>query len=227
MRPRGHKKKATENSGQARKLKRAYQDFLVKHYSPQALLCGGLRIYAPSKIYHPHPHSSSHFMLTNFPKIHNARILDMGTGTGVLGLHLADRGLGNNVTLSDVNPTACATAEINAMINERWVKVVHADVWEGIPKRRYDVVIWNLPLLDHPINEDIDIIACDPDNRLVRRFLAGLPRYLARDGRAYLVTNSVVDSPHWKRWSKGFVTRVLAVDERDSDMNIHFMELRR
>ena len=208
------------------RLRWAYREFLAAHRLPQALFCEGLRIYAPSGVYHPHPRSSSRFMLARLPEIRDARVLDMGTGTGVIGLYLAAREFGNDVTLTDVDPAACAAAEINAMVNDRWARVVRADVWEGLPAReRYDVVIWNLPLLDKPIEEKADLMACDPGGRLARRFLDGLPGRLARGGRAYVLTSSH-SAPLEKRLGRlGLSMRVLGAHERASRMEVLMVEI--
>lgn len=197
----------------------------MEHRSPQALIChDGLHIYAPSGVYHPNPHSSSQFVLAHLPTIQNAKVLDMGTGTGVIGLHLATARLRNTVTLTDIDPAACAAAEINGMINERWVKVVRADVWHGLPsKERYDVVIWNLPLLDRPIEQRMDMIACDPQGTLTRRFLAGLAQHTTRTARAYILTSSQSAQPDMHR--TGWTIRRLAEDRRANGMNIALLEL--
>lgn len=205
-------------------LKQAYREFLVEHRSPQAMLCrGGLRIYAPSHVYHPHPNSSSQFMLAHLPEIRNARVLDMGTGTGIIGLYLAAPKFRNTVTLADIDPAACAAAEINAMVNERWAKVIKADVWRGLPQERYDVIIWNLPLLDRPIKKRHDVIACDPSGTLTRRFLDGLARHTTRTARAYILTSSQSAPRDMRR--PGWNVRSVAEDHRRKDMHIELLEL--
>ena len=207
--------------------RRAYNAFIVKHQFPEALIVRGMHVYSPTGVYHPHPRSSSAFMLAHMPEIRGAKVLDIGTGTGVIGLALAASELGNDVMMSDVDPAAVATAEINAMINDRWARVIRADVWEGVPRGKFDVVVWNLPFLDRQIQGPHDIIACDPGGRLAGRFLAELPARLTRGGRSYIMATNFPGSITKLAKNAGLTARELACDKRESGMLVSLVELSR
>jgi ribosomal protein L11 methyltransferase len=77
------------------------------------------------------------------------RVLDIGTGTGVLAIAAA-RALRQRVLASDVDPQAVAVARANARVNRAglWVEVVRAD---GLAHRRFrsggcDLVFANILL---------------------------------------------------------------------------------
>ena len=207
------------------KYRRAYNAFIARHRFPEALIVRDMRLYSPAGVYHPHPRSSSAFMLAHMPEIRGAKVLDIGTGTGVIGLVLAASELGNDVIMSDVDPAAVATAEINAMINDRWARVIRANVWDGVPRGKFDVVVWNLPLLDREVAESHDIIACDPGGRLARRLLADLPERLTPSGKSYVMAADFPGTISRLAAKVGLAARELARDTRESGMQISLVEL--
>lgn len=78
------------------------------------------------------------------------RILDLGTGTGVLAMAAA-RGLRRKVIASDCDPVAIRTARENARINQagNFIRFVHAKGTNAPPIReggRYDFVLANILL---------------------------------------------------------------------------------
>jgi HemK-related putative methylase len=75
------------------------------------------------------------------------RVLDMGTGTGVLALAAASRGA--SVVAVDVNPHAVRCARLNVLLNglEDRVEVRSSDVFRGVRGERFDLVIFNAPYL--------------------------------------------------------------------------------
>lgn len=79
-------------------------------------------------------------------------ILDMGCGSGVIGLslarHLADRGA--SVTLADVSGDALALAGENAgrlLPGSSSLTFVESDLFAGLAATRYDLVVANLPYI--------------------------------------------------------------------------------
>ncbi len=85
----------------------------------------------------------------------DAAILDMGTGSGCLGLSLAADFPGATVTLADVSAEALALARENAEANGFGaVELVESDLFSAIPTdRRYDLIAANLPYV--PEDEEL------------------------------------------------------------------------
>lgn len=71
------------------------------------------------------------------------RVLDLGCGSGVIGLALAQAGA--RVIASDINPVAALNAAANARANGLDVAVVVADLLAGIRASALDCVVINPP----------------------------------------------------------------------------------
>jgi release factor glutamine methyltransferase len=71
------------------------------------------------------------------------RVLDLGCGSGVIGLALAQAGA--RVIASDINPVAALNAAANARANGLDVAVVVADLLAGIRTTALDCVLINPP----------------------------------------------------------------------------------
>ena len=76
--------------------------------------------------------------------IDEPRVLDVGTGPGAIGLALADEA-GADVVATDVSDDALSLARENAALSGLAVKLVHADVREGLPRGPFDLVVSNPP----------------------------------------------------------------------------------
>jgi ribosomal protein L3 glutamine methyltransferase len=76
-----------------------------------------------------------------------ARVLDIGTGSGCIAIAAALALPTAAVDASDASPDALAVAAVNVEsfnLGSR-VRLVHADVFQGLEKQRYDVIISNPP----------------------------------------------------------------------------------
>ncbi|MEU1126180.1 HemK2/MTQ2 family protein methyltransferase [Streptomyces sp. NPDC005899] len=98
-------------------------------------------------------------------------VLDLGTGSGALALHAAQRGA--RVTAVDISWRAVLTARLNARLHRRRVTVQRSDLLSSLPGRSYDVVICNPPYVPSPLGRL-------PAHGAARAWDAG------RDGRAIL-----------------------------------------
>ncbi len=70
-------------------------------------------------------------------------VLDLGCGTGVLGIVAAK--LGADVTMSDINRNAVQVAKMNVKNLNLSAKVVHSDLFSRIPGK-FDVILSNPPV---------------------------------------------------------------------------------
>ncbi len=71
------------------------------------------------------------------------RALDMGTGTGYVGIYLALRGW--EVDATDISPRALALARENARRNHVTMRVFYSDRFAAV-EGRYDVIAFNPPM---------------------------------------------------------------------------------
>lgn len=70
-------------------------------------------------------------------------LLELGAGSGLISIYSAKKGA--FVTASDISLTAVHNIEKNSKMNDASVEVVHSDLFDGIPQRRYDYIIINPP----------------------------------------------------------------------------------
>lgn len=116
---------------------------------------------------------------------------DIGTGTGVLAAVLARRGL-ERVVATDLDPRALACARENVQrlgLSER-VNVVQADLF---PEGRAALVVCNPPWIPARPSSPIENGIYDPDSRMLRGFLEGLPAHLAPDGEGWLILSDLAE----------------------------------
>ena len=71
------------------------------------------------------------------------RWVDMGCGTGVVGIALARAGA--QVTSIDIDPDAVRNARANAALHQVPLEVVESDLFAAVPGRRWDRVVYNVP----------------------------------------------------------------------------------
>lgn len=154
----------------------------------------GLRILVPSEVYHPHEGSSTRLILQAIPNVHDLNVLEIGSGSGALALWIKQRGA-KNVVATDISEKACAAMECNAMVNNLKIDVRQGDLFCAVhPGERFDLVIFNLPLLNKPVQHLSEIALCDPNGELLKRFLAGLQEIVTPGGIA-LFTHASISAP--------------------------------
>ena len=124
------------------------------------------------------------------------RVLEIGTGTGLVAIHCAKHGARGTAT--DVCDQALALARDNFKDNSVEVDLREGDLFDPV-EGEYDVVIFNPPYLP-TAPEDLTQSPLDgaldggPDGTEVTvRFIQDLPGHLKEDGRAYLVVSSLQD----------------------------------
>ena len=122
------------------------------------------------------------------------RVLEIGTGTGIIAIHCAKHGC--RVTATDVVAEALDLARENAQQNTVDVNLLEGDMFEPVDGK-FDVIVFNPPYLptapedltDSPLDKALD---GGPDGTDVTiRFLEQVDQYLTHQGRAYIVVSSL------------------------------------
>jgi hypothetical protein len=115
---------------------------------------------------------------------------DLGTGSGVLALVLAQHGA--RVIATDVEPRAVACALDNVErfgLGDR-IEVRQADLFQG---RRADLVVANPPWLPAEPLGLLDRAVYDPSGTVLERIVAGLPAWLSPGGECWLVISDLAE----------------------------------
>lgn len=176
----------------------------------------GLDIASPPGLYRPHPASSSLFILRTLlrepPQL--GRLLELGCGTGVLGLTLLHQGLADTATLIDVSDTAVQAAQANAAragLAER-VRAQQGDLFAPVRGERFDSVLFNLPLMhaDHAGRRHLALD--DTTGQLARRFFAALPEHLSPGGRAFFSYANISDPAPLDALGRHMAVELLAAE---------------
>ncbi len=96
-----------------------------------------------------------------FPK--DIKIIDLGCGSGAIGLTLKKKLPSANVTLLDISKEALIVAKENAQDLNCDVTFIESDMWENV-NDKYDVIISNPPYIKN--NEEIERIVYDNEPHL-------------------------------------------------------------
>jgi len=114
------------------------------------------------------------------------RVLDMGTGSGVLGIAAAMRGA--SVVAVDANPSAVRCARINALLNEVTLDVRSSDLFSAVAGERFARILFSAPLFEGVPKSGLEMAFFASD--IVERFCAGLEDHLVPSGYALLLASS-------------------------------------
>ncbi len=164
------------------------------------------------------PAEDSFFFAENLVVREGERVLDMGTGSGILGIVAANKA--NEVVAVDVNPCAVRCAKANAAVNGARSKMafVEGDLFASFSsKARFDVILFNAPYL--PIDDETDGSMVSvawkggkTGRDVIKRFIDGVSEHLCPDGRVLLMQSNLagVDQTVERFRLHGLCARILA-----------------
>src|SRR5688572_22543837 len=116
---------------------------------------------------------------------------DIGTGTGVLAAVLARRGI-ERVVATDLDPRAveCARENVRQLRLSERIDVERADLF---PDGRAALIVCNPPWIPARPSSPMENGIYDPESRMLRGFLAKLPRHLEPGGEGWLVLSDLAE----------------------------------
>jgi methylase of polypeptide subunit release factors len=121
----------------------------------------------------------------------NSLAFDVGTGTGVIAAMLAKRGVQRVIgTDMDARALACAKENMQRLGLSARVEVVQADLF---PAGRAPLVVCNPPWVPARPSSPLELGIYDPDSRMLKGFLAGLPAHLEPGGEGWLVLSDLAE----------------------------------
>ncbi len=119
-------------------------------------------------------------------------VLDMGTGTGFLGIICSKKG--GNVDAVDVNPGSIKNARKNAELNNAKLNVFESYLFDEISKK-YDAILFNAPYLpvekENLSEEEKAWAGGKKGHEKIVEFLDLAPEYLKKKGVIILVFSSL------------------------------------
>jgi len=137
---------------------------------------------------------SVEFFIENMVSPENKRVLDVGTGTGVLGLVSAFKGA-SLVHSIDINPNAVANARANFEkynFGEDRCVAYHSDLFEAV-KLKFDIALFNPPHQAFKPKDMLERAYGDENYAVLKRFLSEVGGYLSSDGTVCLCFSELGD----------------------------------
>ena len=125
-------------------------------------------------------------------------ILDLCCGSGIIGISMMKFGMENKkvfkVTSVDISDDAIALTGENAALNGVKTEILKSDLFEGVKKKRYDMIISNPPYIRSDVIPalDAEVKDYDPLNALdggadgldfYKKIVEEAPKHLKKGGR--------------------------------------------
>jgi release factor glutamine methyltransferase len=123
-----------------------YRRWALRHIErSQTYLYEGLQLHVPPGVFHPGVFFSSPIFISflKTADFQGKKILDVGTGSGLLALFSAQKG--GITTALDINPQAVETARENARTNNLDLKVLESDLFDQLAPQPFDFILINPP----------------------------------------------------------------------------------
>jgi len=160
-----------------------------------------LKIDIISDVYDPA--EDTFLLLESIQDADGKKILEIGTGCGLIGLELSRQG--GNVICTDINPFAVELTRHNIKKNKLQIlgdiNVREGDLFSVLKKEEiFDIILFNPPYLPTSKKEKTNTwfdIATDggiDGLKTTKRFLRDVGNYLSQNGCVYFVFSSLSDS---------------------------------
>jgi release factor glutamine methyltransferase len=190
--------------------------FFIKLFKRNKIFCFCLNKESPCRVFHYseltlriHPEvyepAEDTFLLIDALDIKKGKsVLEIGTGCGIIALECAR--VGANVICTDINPYAVELTKKNYLENKSLLignfEVRKGDIFEPIKENEvFDIIVFNPPYLPTKKDEliggsgwfDIATNGGIDGIKITSKFIAGLPKYLRKNGKVYFVHSSLSD----------------------------------
>jgi release factor glutamine methyltransferase len=119
-------------------------------------------------------------------ELRGKEFLDLGTGSGIVGLAAARAGA--HVTSTDINPAAVRCAKENAAAAGFSIRCLESDVFDKLKADQFDVVAWNPPFFaKEPATIAEAAFYAGENHSVIRRFAREVREHLKPQGLIYLI----------------------------------------
>ncbi|WAC74622.1 methyltransferase [Roseateles sp. SL47] len=164
------------------------------------------------------PFADSLPLIKNFHVAPGEHVLDVGTGSGVIGIFACYRGAGRVVGV-DINPAAVRSATHNASMHgfSDTMQVLQSDLFTALGDQQFDVITANLPFRNKPAQDVVAMSQWDTEFKTNTRFFEGVGRHLKPAGRIYFVQSNFgeIDTMHRLAQASGLKVTELAREATD------------
>jgi len=150
-----------------------------------------------AKIYEPR--EDTFLVLKEVKRYAQGRVLDMGTGSGVLAIEAAQ--IADSVIGVDINKKALDYARKKAA-NLDNIKFIHSDLFKNLKKQKFDLIIFNPPYLPEKKEEPkwlkLQIAGGKKGYEILEKFFSQASDYLTPNGKILILFSTLtnVDKVH-------------------------------
>ena len=159
-------------------------------------------------VFHPGFFYSTKILLNYLEEIdlNKKFVLELGAGTGLISIFASKQG--GVVTASDINLTSINNIEKNAELNAVKIDVIHSDLFDNIPKCKYDYIIINPPYYKkQPTTQKEFAWFCGDDFQYFKKLFAQLPNRMDNNTNVLAILSDQADIESIK--NIGAVNRIL------------------
>jgi len=145
-------------------------------------------------------------------------VLDVGTGSGVIGIFACYQGAARVVGV-DINPSAVRSATHNAKMHgfAGTMEVRQSDLFDALGEQHFDVITANLPFRNKQAHDVVAMSQWDTDFRTNTRFFEGVGRHLHPKGRIYFVQSNFGEIEAMMRLAQAASLRVAELARESID----------
>ncbi len=151
-----------------------------------------LSIFPHYGVFAPTRHEYVQLMLDAPLPTQHDMAFDIGTGTGLLAIILAQRGV-QQVIATDLNPRALACATEN--IERLGLSAVHIQQVDLFPTQQplANLIVCNPPWLPAKPSSPLEYAVYDANSAMLRGFLQGVTAHLAEQGEVWLILSDLAE----------------------------------
>lgn len=145
------------------------------------------------------PAEDTFLLIDNLQVERMSRVLEIGTGTGLIAITAARKARG--VVGTDINQHALDCTVKNIIINKAFnVELRKGDLFEPLEGEKFDLILFNTPYLpsdeDETVDDELDAAwnGGSSGREVIDRFLHGVNDHLNPGGKVQLVQSSLSDN---------------------------------
>jgi HemK-related putative methylase len=135
------------------------------------------------------------FLLEKNP---NLNFLEIGAGSGIHLETAKNSGIKlENIFSSDIDKKSVSHCQLLGF------NCIHSDLFEKIPKLKFDLIIFNPPYLPEDSREPKDSQTATTGgkkgNEIILKFLGQSKKFLSKNGKIFLITSSLAENIDFKK----------------------------